>query len=66
MMLSSGELGIAAITNFVGGGFHYGADTVALRIDEIYPWIESETIPEPATLSLLLVGGVFVIRRRRA
>lgn len=66
MLMSSGEFGMAAMANYVEGGFSYLSDTVALRVDEIYPWIYAETIPEPATLSLLLVGSVFVIRRRCA
>lgn len=65
MMMSSGEPGVALMANFVEFGFHWGQSTEGLRMDIVDSWIYNETIPEPATMSMLLIGGVLVIRRRR-
>ncbi|MCA9227067.1 MAG: PEP-CTERM sorting domain-containing protein [Planctomycetales bacterium] len=44
----------------------YFADSGGVNLSLFEPWITANTtIPEPATMSMLLIGGVLVIRRRR-
>lgn len=56
---------LAGIASAVSGGFDESERTYHFDITTINPIIDS-IVPEPATLSLMLVGGVFAIRRRRA
>lgn len=46
-----------------------GGSVETLLIDDVRPWgiaiVDTEQIPEPMTVSLLLTGGLLILRRRR-
>ncbi len=50
----------------IAGGYTgvINLDLDSAGIDAYYDTLTSEAIPEPATLSALLLGGIFVLRRR--
>ncbi len=58
-----GEL--IGINSFARGGYTYFSESGAGMLDEFNPWIDSYVVPEPATLSLLLFGAMFIGHRRR-
>ncbi len=58
----SGELVAMLVAG--SGSPDYLASTISLRLDLYEPWINT-VVPSPGTATLLVMGGMFAVRRRR-
>jgi len=56
--------GITALAVAVTGSSNYLSSTYSLRLDLYEPWINT-VVPSPGTAALLVLSGVFTMRRRR-